>query len=125
VIGYGQADTPVAGEPNQLQTFAYVPVVGTDVLSTGEYLGWYTPGAGSIAFDLTGGTGILNNPNIGSLQLNVFPASAIPNRSYDVGFTATAAEAPEPSYTVALGIGLGLMMLFRRRFKLGFTAQSQ
>jgi len=105
----------VAGEPDVVQTFAYVPVVGTDVLSTGETLGWYTPGQGSIAMDLTGGMGVLDNPNFSSIQTGIYPTTEIANRSYYVGFTAS--PAPEPSYAVALGIGLVAIGLFRRTTK--------
>ena len=119
VIGYGQAETPVAGEPGVLQTFAYVPVAGSDVLQTGEMLGWYDPVSGSIAFSLTGGTGVSYNPNFsGAPQTGIYPYEVTPNRSYYVGFTAENASTPEPRYTFAIGIGLALLGLFRRRVKL-------
>lgn len=54
VIGYGQADTPTS---TGYQSFDYVSVYGTDVLATGDYLGWYFTDGGSIAFTLTGGQG--------------------------------------------------------------------
>jgi hypothetical protein len=116
VIGYGQAETPVAGEPGVLQTFAYVPVVGSNVLHTGEWLGWYDPVSGSIAFSLTGGSGVVYNPNFSGLaQLNIYPYEVTPNRSYFVGFNTTSATAPEPAYSALVGIGVGLLGFFRRR----------
>jgi hypothetical protein len=120
VIGYGQAETPVAGEPGVLQTFAYVPVAGSNVLKTGEMLGWYDPVSGSIAFSLTGGTGVSYNPNFsGAPQTGIFPFEVTPNRSYFVGFNAESATAPEPMSFGLLGIGLVGLALARRRFKLG------
>jgi hypothetical protein len=116
VIGYGQAETPVAGEPGVLQTFAYVPVAGSNVLQTGEMLGWYDPVSGSIAFSLTGGTGVSYNPNFpGAPQTGIFPFEVTPNRNYYVGFTtASGTAAPEPQYTVVLRIALGCLRYFRR-----------
>jgi hypothetical protein len=116
VIGYGQAETPVAGEPGVLQTFAYVPVAGSNVLQTGEMLGWYDPVSGSIAFSLTGGTGVSYNPNFpGPPQTGIYPFEVTPNRNYYVGFTAEpAANAPEPQYTVVLAIALACLCYFRR-----------
>jgi hypothetical protein len=109
VIGYGEAVTPDGTD--QLQTFDYVPVVGTNVLATGEMLGWYTPGAGAIAFDLTGGTGILTNANFAALQTGIYPTSAIPNRNYYVGFTTAV---PEPTGVFALATGMGGLLLRRK-----------
>jgi hypothetical protein len=112
VIGYGQAATPVAGESGVLQTFAYVPVAGSNVLKTGEMLGWYDPVSGSIAFSLTGGTGVSYNPNFsGPPQTGIFPFEVTPNRSYFVGFTT---GVPEPRYALVLGLGFGALLLRRR-----------
>jgi hypothetical protein len=120
VIGYGQAETPVAGEPGVLQTFAYVPVAGSNVLQTGEMLGWYDPVSGSIAFSLTGGTGVSYNPNFpGPPQTGVFPFEVTPNRNYYAGFTTAQVGAPEPMSFSLLGIGLAGLAVVRRRVKLG------
>jgi hypothetical protein len=117
VIGYGQAITPVAGEPDVMQTFAYVPVVGSAVLKTGEWLGWYDPVSGAIAFSLTGGDGISYNPNFsGAPQTGIFPFEVTPNRSYYVGFNTEQSGIPEPASITLLGGGLfGLAALHRTR----------
>lgn len=54
VIGYGQTNDPTS---IGYQSFNYVPVYATNTLATGDYLGWYFPDGGSIAFNLTGGQG--------------------------------------------------------------------
>jgi hypothetical protein len=116
VIGYGQADTPTSAG---YQSFDYVPVYGTDVLATGDYLGWYFLNGGSIAFNLTGGQGgtYAPFPQL-SLGPNDVTTTPVTDRDYAVGFiTSELATVPEPSYTPILALCLGALLFFRSGFR--------
>jgi hypothetical protein len=100
-----------------LQTFAYVPVLGSAVLHTGDTLGWYYPDQGSIAFSLTGGQGgtYAPFPQL-SLGRNDVTTTPVPGRNYDVGFSTSQpmAATPEPNSAFLVAIGLGALVFFRR-----------
>lgn len=115
VIGYGQTDNPTS---TGYQSFAYVPVYGTSVLATGDYLGWYFINGGSIAFNLTGGQGATYAPFPQlSLGPNDVTTTPVTNRDYAVGFiTSDLAPVPEPNYAPVLTLCLGALLFFRSRF---------
>lgn len=106
VIGYGQTDTPTS---TGYQSFNYVSVWGTDVLATGDYLGWYYPNGGSIAFNLTGGQGATYAPfPVPSLGPNDVTTTPITGRDYAVGFvTSKLTATPEPNYAPVMALCLG------------------
>lgn len=113
VIGFGAADTPTS---TGLQSFAYIPQgTTTDVLETGDYLGWYDSDGGSIAFTLTGGQGgtfaAFPGPSLG---IDDVTTTAITDRDYSVGFvTSDVAPVPEPGYTPIVALCLGSLLFFR------------
>ena len=115
VIGYGQTDTPTS---TGYQSFNYVSVYGTNVLETGDYLGWYFTNGGSIAFNLTGGQGGTYAP---FPQLSLGPddvtTTPVTGRDYAVGFvTSNLAPVPEPNYAPILAFCLGTLLFFRSCF---------
>jgi hypothetical protein len=115
VIGYGQMATPTA---TGYQSFSYIPVWGSNILATGDYLGWYYPNGGSIALSLTGGQGGTYAPfPVPSLGPGDLTTTAITGRNYAVGYVTTSAIAPtpEPGYTAIVTCCLGAMTWFRRR----------
>ena len=120
VIGYGETDTPVS---TGYQSFAYVPVWGTNVLATGDYLGWYfSELGGPIAFSLTGGQGgtyaPFPQPSLGPNDVTTTPVT---DRDYAVGFVTSAqtSPVPEPGYAPILAFCFAGMLLFQSRFRLG------
>lgn len=115
VIGYGGTNTPTS---TGYQSFNYVPVYGTNVLATGDYLGWYFLNGGPIAFSLTGGQGgtYAPFPQL-SLGPNDVTTTPVTGRNYAVGFvTSDVAPVPEPTYTPILALGLGTLLFFRSSF---------
>jgi hypothetical protein len=116
VIGFGEPDTPTS---TGFQSFAYIPQgTTTDVLETGDYLGWYDSDGGSIAFTLTGGQGgTFAAFPVPSLGIDDVTTTAITDRDYSVGFvTSELTPIPEPSYIPILALCLGSLPFFRRRF---------
>ncbi|MGD0443388.1 MAG: hypothetical protein ABSA39_05575 [Edaphobacter sp.] len=113
VIGFGEPDTPTS---TGFQSFAYDPQgTTTDVLETGDYLGWYDIDGGPIAFTPTGGQGgtFAAFPSF-SLGGNDVTTTAITDRDYSVGFvTSDVASVPEPGYTPIVALCLGCLLFFR------------